>query len=131
MWRLSSSVNSSSSSASATLTASCRSSSTATTTTTGWLRSAVSRTRAYLLASFDSFKRRHRDDGRRRVTNAQLRRLNRKIVSQFVSNTRIFSFSQIKGLLHWRRQIWAKLTGSVVRASARVVWQERARGFFC
>jgi len=81
MWRRSVSVSPRASPAGVPSTAgSCRSS---TASAVGWLRAAVARTRpgAFLLARLDSFKRRQRDDGRRRVTNAQLRRLNRKIVS--------------------------------------------------
>lgn len=88
MWRRSVSVSPRASPAGVPSTAgSCRSS---TASAAGWLRAAVARTRpgAFLLARFDSFKRRQRDDGRRRVTNAQLRRLNRKIVSSSPAYTR-------------------------------------------
>jgi hypothetical protein len=48
-----------------------------------WLRTMVGRTApgAYLLGKLDRFKQRRRESNRRRITEKELRRLNRKIVS--------------------------------------------------
>lgn len=48
-----------------------------------WLRTMVERTApgAYLLGKLDRFKQRRRETNRRRITEKELRRLNRKIVS--------------------------------------------------
>jgi len=86
MWRLSRPLTS---------TDSCRLATTSTSSVIDWLRSAVAKTPAgvYLMEKFDSLKRRRQDDGRRRVTNDELRRLNRKIVSHTHTRTHTLSLS--------------------------------------